>query len=173
MSQLAFSVVETRPTGTAFEVTAGLTINAVECASASNGGALFGPVWLSPTLDVSHPIRVQFLIARGIGLVDNGKVVEFSLVARSRRDAAQSALITRTFQFSPPDDWAANDPRLIEVFDAGGPAFPGGSFLLADLLGLSLERLGSSSEDTYARTIIIHGALLLTGTSRCVTCGCL
>lgn len=172
MAQLQFSMVMVRPVTTAFEVGAGTAINAAECPKPSNGSAFFGPVWLPFCLDPTYPIRVQFLIARGIGLIDNGKVVEFTLSARSRRNAGQSALITRTFQYAPEDDWPANDPRLIEVFNGTDPCFPGNSFELTDLLGLILQRNAASTEDTYARSIIIHGALLLTGTSRCRSMCC-
>lgn len=171
MARIEFSIPMTRLTGSGFAALAGSAINSAECPADVNTQAICGPLWLPPQFDRSAPCRLRFLIARGIGLADNGKQVEFTATARGRRNGGTTALIQRFFSYNPEDDWSANDPREIEVFNGGAECFPASTFENEDLVGIVIERSGSSSEDTYARSIIIHGAVRLTGQSRCgVTC---
>lgn len=142
-------------------------IRSVVCPISASAGFYCGPLKLPSDVDLSRPMIVTLLVATVLASIDDGEDVRFFLAAQAARDGVLSSAATLFQSWPVPDGWSAGDPRSFSFDNGNGVTFDGGTFAPTDVVGMTVQRLGGATEDTYQRSIYLAMGVALTYYQRC------
>lgn len=144
----------------------GQTLACHQISSITSGGYHAAPLPLPPDMNLDEPSHVRVLVATFADDSGTGEVVRLSLGVTAIAPGQAAADSTINFDWTVPDNWLVNNPRLVLIDNGAGRTFDGGAFAGGTQLGLRIARLGAATEDTFDKSLSIVNSLVFDYTAK-------
>lgn len=135
--------------------TVGQYIVAVSVSGTQLGGHYLTPILVPDNMDVTKPCNVRILISPASNATTNGQVIRFSLAEGHVADGGTRTETSFNYDWSVPDNWATTNNNVITLDGGSGSTFAGSTFQHGQHLALRVARVGTATEDTFDKSVII------------------
>ena len=151
---------------TASTSTIGVVMPSYHVTSFANGGFHASPFPIPPDMDLTEPASVYVFAASLAASTQSSPVVRLVLAYTYLKTGESPTEGSITYDWTAPDSWAADEPRLVLIDDGNGRTFAPNTFESGDELGLRIARLGAASEDTFDKTLKLAERLVFEYTAK-------
>lgn len=156
----------TRVYATASASTIGLGMASHYVSSIAVGGFYATPLPIPPDMDLAEPSSVKVFVAPITTSGQSAPVVRYVLTFTYGKTGEVVTDDSVTYDWTAPDNWAADDARSVLIDNGSGRTFEAGTFDTGDELGLRIARISTATEDTFDKSVKLAERLVFEYTAK-------
>jgi len=124
------------------------------------GGFYASPIRIPDDMDVTQPSDVTILVSPVQSATVNGQTVQFQFAHSIVPPGGTGANAVITVDWAVPNNWLPTDAAVVLMDNGNGRTFEANTLSAGDFLGFRCARLGSATEDTFNKSVLIAETLV-------------